>query len=115
MDGEAGYGSLAACECSVCVRFRGARVVLFGGVVPGAASFADTWVWDGEAWTQLADTGPDARSGHALAFDSGRARVVLFGGIASDGTLRGDTWEWDGERVGRKSRTLGLTLGRVIA
>ena len=74
-----------------------ARVVLFGGAAPGAASLADTWVWDGEAWTQLADTGPDARSRHALAFDGGRGRAVLFGGVSTDGTLRGDTWEWDGE------------------
>ena len=55
----------------------------------------DTWTWDGEAWTQVADTGPEARSGHAMAYDSARQRTVLFGGRAGAGPL-GDTWEWDG-------------------
>jgi hypothetical protein len=56
----------------------------------------DTWEWDGADWTQVADTGPDARSGHALAFDAERQRAVLFGGEATGSALRGDTWEWDG-------------------
>ena len=65
--------------------------------MPSATAFADTWEWDGENWTQIADTGPDGRSAHALAFDSGRNRLVLFGGVAADASFRGDTWEWDGE------------------
>ncbi len=75
------------------------RAVLFGGEAGGAAGSAlraDTWEWDGTDWTQVADTGPDARSGHALAFDSNRQRAVLFGGEAAGSTLRADTWEWDG-------------------
>ncbi len=62
----------------------------------GAALRADTWEWDGTDWTQVADTGPDARSGHALAYDSNRQRIVLFGGEAAGSALRADTWEWDG-------------------
>lgn len=70
------------------------QTVLFGGhgLRVQGLFFGDTWGWDGESWTQLADSGPGKRSGHALAFDSDRQRVVLF-----DGALRGDTWEWDGE------------------
>jgi hypothetical protein len=34
----------------------------------------------GESWTQVADTGPSARFGHALTFDAARKRVLLFGG-----------------------------------
>src|SRR5262249_50059757 len=48
-------------------------VVLFGGA-SGSNLFADTWIWDGTEWTQVADTGPAARSGHSLAYDSARNR-----------------------------------------
>jgi hypothetical protein len=69
------------------------RTVLFGGQTAAGLS-GDTWEWDGENWTQVADTGPRKRSGHAMAFDSTRGRVVLFGG--DGGTRLDDTWEWDG-------------------
>jgi len=46
-------------------------------------------------WTEVADTGPSARHGLAMAFDSARKCVVLFGG-ASGSNLFGDTWTWDG-------------------
>jgi hypothetical protein len=55
----------------------------------------DTWVWNGELWTQLEDIGPSARAANALAFDSTRERIVLFGGVAGSAVLA-DTWEWDG-------------------
>lgn len=84
------------------------RVLLFGGTsgpdakinVPHLA-FGDTWSWDGTEWTQVADTGPSARSAHALAWDDGRKCVVLFGGRPPATTERlgfplNDTWEWDG-------------------
>ena len=48
------------------------------------------------AWTQVADSGPDPRWGHQLAFDVERSRIVLFGGEAAGAALCGDTWEWDG-------------------
>lgn len=75
--------------------------VLFGGsnglqVPPPEAYFGDTWVWDGEAWTQAEDVGPHMRSGHALADDAARAQIVLFGG-RFDQIEFGDTWLWDGE------------------
>jgi hypothetical protein len=57
--------------------------------------FGDTWEWDGQDWTQMADTGPAARSFHAMAYDSDRSQTVLFGGQVSGGFLH-DTWEWDG-------------------
>jgi hypothetical protein len=70
-------------------------VVLFGGA-SGSNLFADTWIWDGTEWTQVADTGPAARSSHSLAYDSARNRVVLFGGRTATNSVVGDTWEWDG-------------------
>lgn len=48
-------------------------------------------------WTQKQHVGPQARVGHALAYDSERRRTVLFGGDSLQGQLFGDTWEWDGE------------------
>jgi N-acetylneuraminic acid mutarotase len=71
------------------------RVVLFGGDSLRSALFNDTWEWDGENWTQMADIGPSARQGCSMAYDSARSRVVLFGGSAADAFF-GDTWEWDG-------------------
>ncbi|RFB81491.1 hypothetical protein DYH55_02615 [Methylovirgula sp. 4M-Z18] len=70
------------------------RTVLFGGAT-SSGPFADTWEWDGESWTQVADTGPSARSGHAMTFDSARKRVILVGGHGGS-TALGDTWSWDG-------------------
>lgn len=46
-------------------------------------------------WTQVATTGPSARSGHAMAYDSRRGQTVLFGGTDAAG-VQGDTWTWDG-------------------
>ena len=74
------------------------RTVCFGGLSnisdPGSA-FGDTWEWEGQDWTQMAETGPAARSFHAMAYDSDRSRTVLFGGQVAGGFLN-DTWEWDG-------------------
>ena len=56
----------------------------------------DTWEWDGEFWTQLADTGPAGRQDHALCFDSARQTALLFGGWVGN-TPMGDTWSWNGE------------------
>jgi hypothetical protein len=75
------------------------RVVLFGGAYSdggtGILYGSDTWEWDGTSWTLVAVTGPGARGGHGMAYDSARGRTVLFGGGATLG-LSGDTWEWNG-------------------
>jgi hypothetical protein len=51
------------------------------------------------AWIRVAESGPVARTGPAMCFDSWRNVTVLFGG--QDGSSSqlnlGDTWEWDGE------------------
>ena len=73
------------------------KVMMFGGN-DGASTLADTWLWDGEHWTDV--TTPDAptpRFGHAMAYDAAHHGVLLFGGLA-DATSgdAGDTWWWDG-------------------
>lgn len=69
------------------------RLVLFGGY--SGAQFADTWEWNGVAWSPVAANGPPARYYHAMAYDSQRGRTVLFGGSGAFGNF-GDTWEWNG-------------------
>lgn len=64
------------------------RVVLFGGRgrnTEGSATayFADTWAWDGAAWTELqlprGEPELDGRAGAQLAWDG--ARLLLYGGL----------------------------------
>ena len=74
-------------------------VVLFGGVTePGDDNSADTWTWDGSAWTEQSPaTSPPARSEASMAYDAATSTVVLFGGITGSAGhhtwLRG-TWTW---------------------
>jgi hypothetical protein len=68
------------------------RTVLFGGFSPTVDAFADTWEWDGENWTQMADSGPPGRAYTAMAYDAQRNQTVLFGGT----NAKADTWGWDG-------------------
>ncbi|HEY1957440.1 MAG TPA: kelch repeat-containing protein [Polyangiaceae bacterium] len=67
--------------------------VLFGGY-----DLADTWTWDGAAWTQRDVTGPSARDNAMMAGFGGD--VILFGGAQSDpgalGVTLSDTWRFDG-------------------
>ena len=74
------------------------RVLLFGGLVAAGTDTdtADTWLWDGADWTQVSDSGPLARAGANMAFDTARERVVLFGGVDQPGNVLDDTWAWDG-------------------
>jgi hypothetical protein len=74
------------------------RVVLFGGRTSGSNSsvLGDTWEWDGVSWTQVATSGPAARSEHAMAYDALRRETVLLGGIAGAGGVLSDVWSWRG-------------------
>jgi uncharacterized protein (TIGR03437 family) len=77
------------------------QVVLFGG--DGSQDFNglplnDTWVWDGDTWTQKSpQTSPPARAAHAMAYDAAHSQVVLFGG-----SFLNDTWVWDGSNWAQK-------------
>jgi hypothetical protein len=65
--------------------------VLFGGY-DGTTLRDDTWQWDGNAWTQLAVSGPEPRVAHAMAYDLARQVAVLFGGVTTGVPYLGDTW-----------------------
>lgn len=71
--------------------------VMFGGWNVDVGVFADTWTWDGSAWTpKVPITSPPAVESAAMTFDPQRKQVVLFGGIDETNKLRDETWLWDG-------------------
>ncbi|HEY3451656.1 MAG TPA: hypothetical protein VGK67_35185 [Myxococcales bacterium] len=66
----------------------------------------DTWTFGSNDWQRLSPSVPDARSQHAMAYDSVRKRWVLFGGVAAGnvtdcgegaGGYCAYTWEWTGQ------------------
>jgi cysteine-rich repeat protein len=72
------------------------QLVLFGGERIGYVYFADTWLWDGIAWTQASPAmSPSARAS-AMAYDSVGRRVILFGGFDSPSHDLTGTWQWNG-------------------
>lgn len=70
------------------------RHIMFGGH-DGSSYLADTWAFDGTAWTLLPSNGPAGRRGHRLVYDVERGRIVMFGGSSAAGLLD-DTWELNG-------------------
>ena len=83
-------------------------VMMFGGSGHAGASpnylLNKTWVWHNSTWTEKAalstNTKPEARIGHAMAFNSKDNRVLLFGGASAAPAQQvnpcGDTWEFNG-------------------
>jgi hypothetical protein len=98
-------GPHARSEAALAYDRKRRRVVLFGGYHRDGSRtvrLGDTWEWDGTSWTAVAASGPEPRSGAAMAYDEGRKRVVLFGG---SGRPPG-TWEWNG-RAWRRLESAG--------
>jgi hypothetical protein len=84
---------LVAFEFSVADDPSAGDVVLFGGV----DNFANTWLWNGDAWTLAHPAlSPPGRYGAAVAYDPESGQVLLFGGRLEPGTPVNDTWGWDG-------------------
>ncbi len=75
-------------------------VVVFGGVTAGGSLSNDTWVWDGQSWSEHTASSmtqaPPARQDASMAFDPSLHQLILFGGQGAGGTLLGDTWAWNG-------------------
>lgn len=74
-------------------------VVLVGGY--DGAPLAETWEWDGVAWTDVTPAGtpgvdmPPPLYDAGLAYDGAAGHLLLFGGLSSDQWEAG-TWTWDG-------------------
>ncbi len=79
---------LAACG-------SGSSVVSRSSPTPASTLLADTWTFDGKAWSQDNVSGPPPRATAAMAFDEKRGVTVLFGGVSTSGLLD-DTWTFDG-------------------
>jgi hypothetical protein len=66
--------------------------------------FADTWVWDGELWTELTPDGPpepqpEEVDGAVMAYDWAQGRMLLFGGgrtLVGPAYTSGVLWAWKG-------------------
>lgn len=75
------------------------RVVLFGGADEQDVPHAETWEYDGTAWTQRTPAhSPPARLAHGMVFDPRRGVTVLYGGnrLVAGQDVLDDTWEYDG-------------------
>jgi hypothetical protein len=76
----------------------GNRVILFGGEQDANHILADTWAFDGTAWTQLTPAHAPAARFHAGMTEYG-GKLVLYGGagaIPNGAPFYGDTWSFDG-------------------
>ena len=56
-------------------------VVLHGGGSPATGPMGDTWVYNGKAWSKLAEGGP-VRARHRLVYDRDSNAILLFGGYS---------------------------------
>jgi hypothetical protein len=73
-------------------------MLLFGGqnLANASAASNQTWLWNGQTWTQYAGSGPPGRAYAAMAYNPGDDNLVLYGGTPDGGTTAlNDTWIWD--------------------
>ena len=74
------------------------RVVLFGGLAGscedcGQGRLNDTWLWDGENWSQVQTLlNPQPSSGVSFTYDGTTKGMLLFGGWISDFSFTNATW-----------------------
>ncbi len=84
---------------------RGNRLIVFGGKDDNGSFLSDTWSWNGEEWSLLNRTGPEARQSHRMV-DTNQG-VLLFGGSNKDGVSLADTWLLKGNSW----QEIGVTKG----
>lgn len=82
------------------------QTLLFGGENSSGVPFGDTWLWDGNFWTQqFPTTSPPADTKIQMSYDSFRRRIVLVS------TNPAATWEWDGAQWQQQSPGGGSPAG----
>lgn len=74
------------------------QLVLFGGSRERGIYLNDTWIWDGQNWTEMQVKGPTARGFCAATFHKERNSIILHGGRGNNRTTFSDTWEWNGKQ-----------------
>ena len=68
--------------------------ILFGGVNNTGFLFGDTWMFDGETWTQIdTPSAPPQRSDAVAFYDPVRKSIILYGGTKFHSNY-GDMWEF---------------------
>jgi hypothetical protein len=75
------------------------KTVLFGGF-DETNYLAETWLWDGAAWTEIKNKRPPARTLTAMWFDPVQKKTMIYGGVGrptpDDGIERySDMWSLD--------------------
>jgi hypothetical protein len=77
--------------------YDGRNMVMFGGYRGGVGFNGETWLWNGNHWSQATPAvAPSARGNFAMAYNSAADKVILFGGALVGSVPADDTWEWDG-------------------
>jgi hypothetical protein len=75
------------------------KILLFGGfdnADPNGGTLGDTWIWNGNTWTQQTPSiSPPPRYGAGMVYDAVTQTVLLFGGYGTGGEIN-DTWSWNG-------------------
>ena len=82
---------------------RGVTVVLAGSLGLVDAGQNETWIWDGQQWSQ-AQTAlrPPTDNAHTMVFHAGLRKAVLFGGGRTDRVGASDElWAFDGQAWAR--------------
>ncbi len=95
--GDAGFGQ-ALGSCPGVFGGQRAGTLVFGGRDSSNRVLGDTWLKKNCTWSNRTNTGPAARSDHAMAALA-NGHVLLFGGktdAAGAASALGDTWEWNG-------------------
>ncbi len=88
------------------------RCLLFGGQNMSGA-LADTWSWDGTSWTPIPGSGPPARHGAALVYDTARSTFVMVGG-ANPPVDRQDYWEYSTSWAQMGTLPLSFAFTRIV-
>jgi len=74
------------------------KVVLFGGLAGpcedcGEGRLNDTWLWDGNNWSQVQTLlSPQPSSGVSFTYDGTTKAMLLFGGWVTDFSFTSSTW-----------------------
>ena len=72
------------------------QMLMFGGRNSSTGRLNDTWHYTG-SWAQVVpQASPNARSEHAMVFDSFNSKAIIFGGLAS--VSLNDVWYYDGSK-----------------
>lgn len=98
------YGGSAVADSSHPVRVEGGQINLA----------VDTWMWDGDSWTELQPVHTPQLWKPTMAYDRNRHQVLLYGLDRS--ALDWQTWAWDGnDWTAHSGSTASPNPGRWVA